>query len=243
MPDFFIKFQSGQSRRDIEKMLPIKFEVINDSSTTDFAGALGYSSYTGFIKLGWYFFKRAAGQDKDSQLGRHADFDYIVLGSENKTADKLYISNHDNKFYFGNAPDYFEQTLDRAKVAAPLNSADPRLRDLNLAAPAFGFFEGASAVQKFKVILQENENGPQDLAWVDDIDRVGFELNLVDSETMRLTLFLETARKTRDMLSELETSFATMESGQMEIRPAVSPTERGFQVDLRIKGFGADMTQ
>ncbi len=158
-PTFFRDWQQNKAKGDFRKILPLEVELADKASENDLRGSIGFSVYNNAAKIGFWFFKRGA--DKRNDLHDYKGVDYIMFADE--AGDPFWLCLSKNIFYFSRTEAGLRSMLDQTSVTA--QSSDPRLAEVDLSAPFYGFaIEGSihHLLESFEKEL--TEISPDDLS-------------------------------------------------------------------------------
>lgn len=251
-PSILHELKVSKTDHDIRKLLPLEIELADKASENDLRGSVGFSVYNGAAKVAFWFFKRDAAKQKN--LHEYHGIEYIML--PDTADDPFWICLSKNIFYYARTEEGLRTMLDKA---TPVDtSTDPRLADVDLSAPFYGFAIEGSIHHMLETFEQDinatisDAYTEEELAaaeelearltttidtLLDNLRRIAFDMSLKDEETLTGNLIFD-----MPVSSEMQQSVEMLlkqlfEQKQLEITYRIIEREGGYKTSFEVTGF------
>lgn len=232
LPGFFKDWQRGQTRGDIEKMLPMEVEISGSVEREDFNATVGFSVYNNLARFGFWLLKRSAA--KEGHVQNFNGKEYLDVGDEN---DPFYFTLIDSILYVSKTQEGMEDILSE-KLGD--HSLDNRLGLIDLEQPIYGFVVGQAAPLIVDDILSKYnaQDMPAEASTLtSSIEQLRFNLGMADQSSMAGDLFVQMPvnEQTRAFMEQVLESLA--KDSQLTLKTEMQEEETGFLVRFQISGF------
>ncbi len=251
-PSFLQDMSTTKASSDIRKLLPLEVELADKASENDLRGSVGFSLYNNAAKIIFWFFKRDAAKQKN--LHEYNNIQYIMV--PDTAGDPFWICLSQNIFYYARTEEGLRTMLDKA---TPIDlSTDPRLADVDLSAPFYGFaIEGSihhmlEAFEHDMNMTVEEAYTEEELAaaqeqettltatidtLLDNLRRIAFDMSLRNEETLAGNLIFDMPVSS-EMQQSVETLLAQLfETKKLDINYRIAEREGGYKVSFEVTGF------
>lgn len=237
MPSFFKSWGQASTRRDFKNMMPMEVEVRGNFVEEELTATIGFSIYSGFARVGYWFAKRAA--RKHGNVTKVGDKE-VLLFDPNAEGRRFMLHLEGNMVYFSNAETAMSAMLSPDAALAETHNTDSRLRDLDLTAPIYGFMkDGGEEDRLFDLVAGMVEGSPPELAVLREVDMASFHMQLLDQETIEGAIILHTAVKGVNYLADLEAMLEALTANTMlDVQMTLKEQVEGYRIDFTATGFG-----
>ena len=244
LPQFFQDFQKNQTRRDIEKLLPLEVEFSGNVAEQDYGVAIGFSVYNNIAKIGYFFAKRDA--RKKGVFYEYGGYTYLKAPER---GEKAFFGLNNNIIYLATSESTMKGMFDAHGRIGISHQEDQRLEGIDLTAPIYGFCNGPAASSAFlrltenkvlrpKLLGESDAADDSELAFLDRVDRLGFDLRLDGKEALAGNLVFQTQDRTEEMRQSILAVVENMgQDSDLDVTQELKEDPLGFRVVLKISGF------
>lgn len=232
---FLKEWNEKKTRKDLQKLLPLKAEVTGTVASDDFRASVGFSLYNNLMNVVYWFFKREAA--KEGRLYEHEGKTYLSI--ENGS-DSIYMSLENSVVYVCNSEDGIRSVVSDDKWTMDSHSESRPMRGLDRDAPVYGFVVGdaisADPLREFGI------TDPEKLALLspDFIERISFNLKVIDAESLEsqinfLLLPSSEPALMRDLIAEITAKLEAREQPKFVCN--LVETSNEFRLHVNVSGL------
>ncbi len=182
---FLASWNEKKTRRDFQKILPIKLEATGNVAEDDFRASAGFSLYNNLANVGFYFFKRAAA--KDGRLREHEGVSYIELDDgHQEDADFVYISLINSVVYVCSLEEGMKASIRSEKLSMEEHVGFPGLYGANLDSPIYGYVRGQAITPNLIDFLELSDPELKQLMSGDFLQRIAASIRIRDQSSIEV---------------------------------------------------------
>lgn len=235
---FLEQWNQRKTRKDIQKILPLKMEFTGRVMEEDFRGAVGFSFYNNAAALFYAFMSRAMAKEGDSVDFQGRNYLRFVEGT-----GTVYLSLDRSLLYVTNTEPAMRDLLEHVDRPAELHSEEMRLDGLDLARPIYGFVTGrAIDVSWWPQARFSREEEAQARAFfnADRFSRIGFEVFLESEEQLGARVLFDCVDGVHDpeieaWIEKLPEQILDQET--LNVTSQVTQTAKGYCLAMTVSGL------
>ncbi|MCB1043851.1 MAG: hypothetical protein KDC35_12980 [Acidobacteria bacterium] len=181
---FLAEWNERGTRKDLQKLLPLKIEVAGSVAEEDFRSSVGFSLYNNLADLAFWFLKRSAA--KKEQVREYEGETYVAL--EEDSGDRfVYLALRDSVFYLTNTEPGIQACLTN-ELDMDHHLTFDALAGVDLDAPIYGYATGQSISPQLLAIIDIEDPELTMLMAPDFLQRIAFFARVPDQTTLQATL-------------------------------------------------------
>lgn len=239
---FLEAWSRKSTRRDIERLLPLKMELGVESEADLMGGTVGFSLYNNLARIVFAIVKRAA-QEED-EFFAEGDQAYIKITDERDPNSFFFFSLHQNTAYVANRPEAMVKMIQARQLGGLEADASFYLNGLDTSRAIYGYIRGHALSLDW---LRQAGITPLHLEDIapffndEHFRRVAFDMDVLDPETVGIEIHVDIQRGSeREAIRQALEMFCAHlgEKDGVTWETEITDTPEGFLLGLRISGLG-----